>query len=79
MKKQTYIGLLFVAMFIFSFTLTYSFSVKSMLNKVSVDLVKSKVLAENKGTLYGNKQGTLFCCDDGTNDCSAAPCKHNQE
>lgn len=28
----------------------------------------------DKGTLYGNSEGTLFCCRSGTNDCSASSC-----
>lgn len=27
-----------------------------------------------KGTLYGNKAGTRFCCAAGDNDCAAAAC-----
>ena len=29
----------------------------------------------SKGTLKGNSGGTFFCCDPGTNDCSAAKCE----
>ena len=28
----------------------------------------------DKGTLYGNEEGTKFCCCPGTNDCSATDC-----
>lgn len=44
----------------------------SFINNESIEVVSDAALP--KGTLYGNIEGTRFCCSDGDDDCGAANC-----